>query len=242
MPAASARSATAQAQRLPAVPHCERSAQAQGARRRPLASPTGQLAMAFDPLLPQITAGAVSLAVAMTPLAALGLAGIAGWRQWRRQPVAPAAELGLAAVAGACLGAATIALSPLWPRLTLEDIFASGSVWDLPGTALVADRLPQAMSGLQVAMQTPFAALPTGTAWLLGAGFLLVVACMLLPLLSASKGSRAEVALVATVVLVLTLFAVVYLACFLPWILNLLNFWALALLLAAFVYWRHGSL
>ena len=198
--------------------------------------------MAFDPLLPQITAGAVSLAVAMAPLAALGLAGIAGWRQWRRKPAAPAAELGLAAVAGACLGAATIALSPLWPRLTLEDTFASGSVWDLPGTALVADRLPQAMSGLQVAMQTPFAALPTGTAWLLGAGFLLVVACMLLPLLSASKGSRAEVALTAAVVLVLTLFAVVYLACFLPWILNLLNFWALALLLAAFVYWRHGSL
>ena len=198
--------------------------------------------MAFDPLLPQITAGAVSLAVAMAPLAALGLAGIAGWRQWRRQPAAPAAALGLAAVAGACLGAATVALSPLWPSLTLEDIFASGSAWDLSGTALVADRLPQAMSGLQVAMQTPFAALPTGTAWLLRAALLLLVACMLLPLLRASMGSRAEVALTAAVVMLLTLFGVVYLACFLPWILNLLNFWTLALLLAAFVYWRHGSL
>ena len=124
----------------------------------------------------------------------------------------------------------------------MEEIFAPGSAWDLSGTDLVADRLPQAMSGLQVAMQTSLAALPIGAAWLLRAALLLLVACMLVPLLRASMGARAEVALTAAVVMLLTLFGVVYLACFLPWILNLLNFWTLALLLAAFVYWRHGSL
>jgi hypothetical protein len=38
------------------------------------------------------------------------------------------------------------------------------------------------------------------------------------------------------------LVTVVYLACFGPWLLNLLNFWSLGLLLTLFVYWRHGTL
>jgi hypothetical protein len=198
--------------------------------------------MAFDPLLPQITAGAVSIAAATAPLAAIGLGGIASWRLWRRQPAPAAAALGLGAVAGICLGVATIASSPLWPTLTVGNIFGPQSAWAVPSTALVVNRLPQAMSGLQFAMQSSPPALPSGTAWLLRAGVLFLIVCMLLPLLRSSIGHRAEVALTAVAVALLALFGVVYLACFLPWILNLLNFWTLALLLAAFVYWRHGSL
>jgi hypothetical protein len=198
--------------------------------------------MPFEPLLPQITASAASLAVATAPIAVIGLGGVAGWWQWRRQSAAPAAALGMAALAGACLGAATVALSPLWPTLTTEGIFGPASAWQLSGTDLVANRLPEAMSGLQVAMRRPLPVLPMGPAWLLRAGLLLLVACMLLPLLRGSVGARAEIALTAVAIVLLTLFGVVYLACFLPWILNLLNFWSIALLLAAFVYWRHGSL
>ena len=139
-----------------------------------------------------------------------------------------------------CLGAAP------WPEPTLAQPdrgkhFCLGERLGPSGTALVADRLPQGLTGLQVAMQTSLAALPTGTAWLLRVALVLLVACMLVPLLRASMNSRAEVALTAAVVMLLTLVGVVYLACFLPWISNLLNLWSLALLLAAFVYWRHGS-
>ena len=76
------------------------------------------------------------------------------------------------------------------------------------------------MSGLQVAMQRPLPVLPMGPAWLLRAGLLLLVACMLLPLLRGSVGAKTEIALTAVAIVLLTLFGVVYLACFLPWILQ----------------------
>ena len=62
----------------------------------------------------------------------------------------------------------------------------------------------------------------------------------MLPFIGQSAGPATITAAKGIAIAAVTLLAVIYLACFGPWLLNLLNFWALAVLLALFVYWRHA--
>ena len=82
--------------------------------------------------------------------------------------------------------------------------------------------------------------LPRPINWLMRAFVISGSTAVVLPFIGQSAGPAITAA--KGIAIAVTLLAVIYLACFGPWLLNLLNFWALAVLLALFVYWRHGTL
>jgi hypothetical protein len=130
----------------------------------------------------------------------------------------------------------------LAPALTLPDIFGSGSPWDLTGRALVVERFPEALAGVGDVLRSPLTTLPHSVGWLVRAFVLCAAAAVLVPFFGLPLRRAVPTALAAGLVAGLTVPAAVYAACFGPWLLNLLNFWALALVLALFCYWRHGTL
>jgi hypothetical protein len=198
--------------------------------------------MSIEALDPTLPAAANSVAVAMAPAAVVGLGAVIATRSWRRSPPWSAWSFGLAALAGIFLAAAAMAGGPLAPSLTLPDIFGAGSPWDVTGRALVVERFPEALAGLGDVLRSPLSTLPYPIDWLVRAFILCAVAAVLVPFLGLPLRRAVPTALVAGLVAALTVPAAVYVACFGPWLLNLLNFWALALVLALFCYWRHGTL
>ena len=198
--------------------------------------------MAIDPVDPALAVGVTSVATAMVPALALGLGIAMGARAWRRSAGWTAWSLGLAALSGLVLGTAAVAGGPLAPVLDARRIFAVGSPWELSGVALVEQRFPEALRALGEVIRTPLAMLPRPINWLMRAFVISGSAAVVLPFIGQSAGPAAITAAKGIAIAAVTLLAVIYLACFGPWLLNLLNFWALAVLLALFVYWRHGTL
>jgi hypothetical protein len=198
--------------------------------------------MAIETVDPALVASVNSAATAMAPALVLGLGVAVCARTWRRSSGLTAWSLGLAALAGLALGAAAVAGGPLAPVLDARRIFAVGSPWDLSGVALVAQRFPEALRALGEVLRTPLAMLPHPIKWMIRAFVVFGSAAIVLPFIGQNAGPAAVTAAKGIAIAAVTLVAVIYLACFGPWLLNLLNFWALALLLALFVYWRHGTL
>lgn len=107
---------------------------------------------------------------------------------------------------------------------------------------LVEQRFPEALRALGKVVHSPLAALPHPVDWLVRAFVLSGAAAIVLPFIGMNFGRATVTAATGIGVAAVSLVAVIYLACFGPWLLNLLNFWALGLLLVLFTYWRHGSL
>jgi hypothetical protein len=195
-----------------------------------------------EPVNPVWLGALTSFAAATAPAAAAGLGAVAAVRAWRRTPALSAWSLGLGALAGLLLAAAAVAGGPLVPVLNPGDILASGSPWDIPGEALVRERFPAALAGLGEVVGSPLAALPRTVGWLVRAVILALAAAIVLPFLTLPPPPALATGLAALAVAGATTLAALYIVCFGPWLLNLLNFWALGLLLALFCYWRHGTL
>ena len=189
-----------------------------------------------------MVAGLNSFAVAVTPSALVFLGVTVGARLWRRSQPWVAVSQGLAALAGIALGAATVVGGPLAPALDASDIFGSGPEWNLSGAVLVEQRFPKVLAGLGGVLRAPLAMLPHPVDWLVGAFILCAALELLLPFLGLPLRQAIANSIAAAAVAAFATLALIYLACFGPWMLNLLNFWALGVLLVLFVYWRHGTL
>lgn len=195
-----------------------------------------------EPIDPFWLAAISSIAVATVPALAVGVGAVLGLRAWRRAPNIPAMSIGLAVLAGLLIAAAAILGGPLAPVLRLGDVVRAGSPWDIPGQLLVTERFPTALAGLSQALDTPLALVPEPIRSLVSAGLLAVSAAVAMPLLTMPLPQCLGTAAKALMAAALTTLAAIYVACFGPWLLNLLNFWALGVALALFCYWRHGTL
>lgn len=195
-----------------------------------------------EPIDPFWLAAITSIAVATVPALAVGVGAVLGLRAWRRAPNVPALSIGLAVLAGLLIAAAAVLGGPLAPVLRLADVVWAGSPWDIPGQSLVTERFPTALAGLSQALDTPLALVSEPVRSLVCAGVLAVSAAIAMPLLIMSLPQGLATAAKALLAAVLTIVAAIYVACFGPWLLNLLNFWALGVALALFCYWRHGTL
>lgn len=189
-----------------------------------------------------LTAGLASTAVAAAPAALVGIGAISGARAWRRARPGTAWPLALALAAGLALATAAVADGPIAGVLAPRWIFGAGGPWDLTGAALVAERYPAALAGLGRVLRTPPPALPPAVAWLVRAFLAGTAAAVLLPFFGLPLRAAARTALAALAVEAVAVAGLLYLACFGPWLLNLLNFWFLGLAFLAYCYWRHGTL
>ena len=198
--------------------------------------------MSTDPIDPALVTRLNSFAVAATPAALVFLGVTVGARWWRRSRPWVAVSQGLAALAGIALGAAAVVGGPLAPVLDASGIFGIGPEWNLSGAALVEQRFPEALAGLGGVLRSPLAMLPHPVDRLVHAFIACAALALLLPFVGLTPRQAIANATVGVGVAAFTALAVVYLACFGPWILNVLNFWALGVLLVLFVYWRHGTL
>jgi hypothetical protein len=195
-----------------------------------------------EPIDPLWLAAITSIAAAAVPALAVGLGAVLGMRAWRKAPGIPAISIGLAVLAGLLIAAAAIAGGPLAPVLRLGDVLRPDSPWDIPGQSLVTERFPTALAGLSQALNTPLALLLEPVRSLVCVGLVTISAAIAMPLLTLPLPQCLGVVAKALLVAGVTVLAAVYVACFGPWLVNLLNFWALGVALALFCYWRHGTL
>jgi hypothetical protein len=212
-------------------------------RPPPPARPLGrQNPMSFASAAPDLTASLTSIAVAVVPAAVLGLGTVSGARSLRHRDGLVAWSLALAALAGICLGLAAVAGGPIAPVLAPRQIFGPESPWNLTGATLIGERFPLALAGLDQVLRTPPDTLPASVASLTRGFLAFGLAAALLPFLRRPIRAALLLLLAVAAVGAAGLTGIVYLACFGPWLLNQLNFWALGLFFLAFCYWRHGAL
>jgi hypothetical protein len=198
--------------------------------------------MAIETIDPALVAGVSSFATAATPALILVLGSAIAVRTWRRASGRSAWSLGLAALSGALLGSAVVASAPVARAFDLPKIFSAGSPWDISGVALLEQCFPETLGMLPAMLEAPLAMLPHPLGWLMRAFLFSAAAAVLIPIAGMAPRRAALAVVLGFGVAAFALVTVVYLACFGPWLLNLLNFWSLGLLLTLFVYWRHGTL
>jgi hypothetical protein len=198
--------------------------------------------MTIETIDPALIAGVSSFAIAAAPALLLALGSAKGLRKWRLTSGGTAWSLGLAALSGALLGSAVVASSPVARTFNLRWVFSAGSPWDASGEALLEQCIPETLSMLPATFEAPLAMLPHPAGWLMCAFLLCAAAAVLVPIAGVDPRRAARTILLGFATAAFALVTVVYFACFVPWLLNLLNFWTLGLLLMLFVYWRHGTL
>ncbi|MFO1039268.1 MAG: hypothetical protein U1E45_20685 [Geminicoccaceae bacterium] len=146
----------------------------------------------------------------------------------------------LAVVAGLLLGIATIEDSPILEVMNAREILAPDGPWSLTREALLFERFPAVLAGLGPAIGMPLDQLSRPLAMLIVVAIVCASASLILPFVMVPVRRAMVLALVDLCLMVLALVALVYVACIGPWLVNLLNFWAIGLLGLIYHFWRHG--
>jgi hypothetical protein len=197
--------------------------------------------MAIETIDPALVAGVISFATAAAPALLLVLGSAIGLRTWRRASGGAAWSMGFAALSGALLGSAVVANAPVARAFDLPAVFSAGSPWTISGVALLELCFAETLGMLPVTFETPLAMLPHPLGWLMRAFLFCAAAAVLIPIAGMAPPRAARTVLLGFGIAAFALVTVMYLACFGPWLLNLLNFWSFGLLLMLLTYWRHGT-
>lgn len=147
----------------------------------------------------------------------------------------------LAVLAGLLLGIGAIEDSPILEVMNAREILAPDGPWSLTREALLFERFPAVLRGLWPVIGLPLDQLSRPLAALIMAAIACASASLILPFVMLPVRRAIPLAVVDLCLIVLALVALVYVACIGPWLINLLNFWAIGLAGLVFHLWRHAT-